>query len=177
MARRKRVVSATARAKASARMKGKQHPHKGHKISASTRARIARALKGKHPRHKGHRLSATTRAKISARLKGHHHKGHRLSAATRAKIAARLKGRHRTAVGSRHPTTMHPRAAASAAAAAHRTRRGRRYGAFRPSTHFGLRKHHAHNTRFGLIKHHRATHFGRHHIRMSKPIRIRRRRR
>lgn len=62
-------------------------------MSAATKAKISRALKGrKHP-HKGHRLSAAARAKISAALRGKHHKGHKESAATRAKISAALRRR------------------------------------------------------------------------------------
>jgi hypothetical protein len=67
-------MSAAARAKLSREMKGRRHPHKGHRMSAATREKISRALKGKH--HKKRR---------------HHHKGHKESAATRAKIAAKLR--------------------------------------------------------------------------------------
>ncbi|MEV8324511.1 NUMOD3 domain-containing DNA-binding protein [Kitasatospora sp. NPDC056731] len=88
----RRHLSVQARAKLSARMRGKKHPHKGHRLSAAARAKISARLRGRHP--KGHRLSAIARAKISAKLRGRHHPGHRLSATTRAKIAARLKGRH-----------------------------------------------------------------------------------
>lgn len=42
----KRHLSAAARARISARMKGRPHPHKGHPISSATRAKISAALRG-----------------------------------------------------------------------------------------------------------------------------------
>lgn len=65
-----------------------------HKLSAATRAKISAALRGRPHPHKGHPLSLATRAKISAALKAKPHVGHPLSAATKAKISAALKARH-----------------------------------------------------------------------------------
>lgn len=150
--RRKRVVSAAARAKQAARMKGKKHPHKGH------------------------RLSAATRAKISARLKGQKRKGHAVSSAARAKVTARLKGRHHPA--SHKPGTItHPRHAAHRTSAAHRRSGGKKLHVTRTFTHLGLRRKHVKNTRFGLRHHRATTHFGRHHIKRARLTPIRRRRR
>lgn len=95
--RKKRHMSAVARKRESQRMKGKKHPHKGHRLSAETRAKISKALKGRH--HKGHRMSAAARAALSRKMRGRH-----LSAATRAKISARLKGKkHHHRPKKKHP--------------------------------------------------------------------------
>jgi hypothetical protein len=108
------AVSAATRAKISAALRGKKHPHKGHAITAQTRAKIAAAERGKRHPHKGHAVTAATRAKISAALKARHRKAppthvaakkragtvvgttarsarsHALSTADRAKARARL---------------------------------------------------------------------------------------
>jgi hypothetical protein len=68
------AVSAATRAKISAALRGKKHPHKGHAITAQTRAKIAAAERGKKHPHKGHAETAATRAKISAALKARHRK-------------------------------------------------------------------------------------------------------
>lgn len=72
--RRRRPVSAATRARISAALRGKKHPHRGVRPSAATRARESAAHKGKRHPHRGHRMSAATRAKISRALKGRHHK-------------------------------------------------------------------------------------------------------
>jgi hypothetical protein len=45
---------------------------KGHPESTATRAKISAKLKGKAHPHKGHAQSAAARAKISAKIKGSH---------------------------------------------------------------------------------------------------------
>lgn len=72
--RRRKPMSLATRKKISAALRGKRHPHRGHRPSAATRARESAAHKGKRHPHKGHRLSAATRAKISRALRGRHHK-------------------------------------------------------------------------------------------------------
>lgn len=72
--RRRRTVSPATRAKISAALRGKKHPHRGVRPSAAARAHESAAHRGKHHHHKGHRMSAATRAKISRALKGRHHK-------------------------------------------------------------------------------------------------------
>ena len=76
------------------------------KLSAATRAKISATLRGRRHPHKGHPLSLATRAKISAALKAKPHVGHPLSAATKAKISASLKARHVA-----RPVTAAPRSA------------------------------------------------------------------
>lgn len=102
VARRGHPMTAATRAKISAALRGKHHPHKGHAISSATRAKISAALKGKPHPHKGHAVSASTRAKISAALRGKHHphRGHPMTSATRAKISAALRARHPHAAGA-----------------------------------------------------------------------------
>ncbi len=71
-------------------VKPKVGHRRGYHLSAATRAKISAALRGKHHPHKGHPMSAATRAKISAALKGHP-----VSASTRAKISRALTGKTR----------------------------------------------------------------------------------
>jgi hypothetical protein len=74
----KRHLSPETRAKISAAMRGKHHPHRGHAMSAATRAKISQALhnrlKGRPHPHKGHHLSNQARAKISKAEKGKPHR-------------------------------------------------------------------------------------------------------
>lgn len=66
-----RTISAAGRAHISAALKGKAHPHKGHKLSAIQIAAMAKGRIGKH-----HIVSAATKAKESAAHLGKHHKKH-----------------------------------------------------------------------------------------------------
>jgi hypothetical protein len=46
--------SSATKAKISAALHGKHHPHKGHALTAATRLKIAAAERGKHHPHRGH---------------------------------------------------------------------------------------------------------------------------
>lgn len=98
-----RHLTAEAKAKIAAALKGRKHPHPGHPLSASARAKISAAEKGKHK--SGHPMSPAARAKLAAKLAGkkHPHKGHTVSAVTRAKLSAALTGKkHPGRAGTHH---------------------------------------------------------------------------
>lgn len=166
----------------------RKHPHRGHKMSAAAKRKLSARLKGRRysgRRHKGRRLTSAQRARLSARLRGRHHKGHKMTAAERARLSARMKGRkhpHRGAKGAKgahHRTAAHSHALRGAAhhRTAHRTagprghrlvhhRRGRIY----PS-HF-RRGHSRVHSRFNHRKHPKALRApyvaGRRHVRAWK---------
>lgn len=84
VARRGHPMTAATRAKISAALKGKKHPHKGHAVSAQTKAKISAALTGKPHPHAGHPMTAATRAKLSAAAKARATSAARTAAKARA---------------------------------------------------------------------------------------------
>lgn len=69
--RRGKHLSAATKKKISRSLKGKRHPHKGHKQSKATRAKISKALKGKKHPHKGHPIGQKQMAAMQAGLRAY----------------------------------------------------------------------------------------------------------
>jgi hypothetical protein len=145
-------MSAAARAKLSARMKGhgwggKRHVggHKGHKMSAKARENISKALKGKKHSHKGHSPSADTRAKIAAALRAHY-----------AATASRGTARRRAVAGGRRSVSttslknLRRRQLTGPPSHAPVLKRGQRTHKFHSGTH-RLIMSHKYRSRKGLI--------------------------
>lgn len=147
-------MSASAKAKLSASLRGKKHPHKGHPMSAAARAKLSAERRGKPHPHKGHRLSAATRAKISRALKGrpHPHRGaghsaHRTSTGTRrgtSKLKPSTKKSRTSGSGQRHASHH----AAIKSAVLHLNHRSRAR-----DQHLNFRRRH-HSQRLGRRRHH-----------------------
>lgn len=146
--RTKRHLSAAARAKESARMRGKKHAHRGsHK---PRRKGLKRHLKHKVHRRKG--LKRHLKHPIHRR-KGLHHKGsHKkrkpMSAAARAKLSARMKAHP-------HHMTAAQKAAQSARMKAHPHHETAAQKAAQSQRQKG--QHHASSSRHGAaVRHHAA---------------------
>lgn len=137
-------LSAEARAKISAALKGKKH--KGHALSSSARAKISAALKGKKHPHKGHAESATTRAKIAEALRAHY-----------ASQTSRGTHKSRATAGGRHPSAkslanLRPRTPSPNVNHAPKLSRAHHTHKFRSGTH-RLISSHTYRNRKGLIHH------------------------
>jgi hypothetical protein len=122
MARRGHPMTAATRAKVSAALRGKSHPHKGHAVSTAAKAKISAALKGKPHPHKGHPMTAATRAKIAASLRARPHKAAAHVSKRRPRVAgARRAVVHRPVVHrpvGHHPATARATTTSRAAARA-----------------------------------------------------------
>ena len=106
MAAKRKPMSAATKAKLSKALKGKKHPHKGHKMSAAARAKLSKEMKGKHRHHKGHKESAATRAKIAAKLRARYAARHK---ARLARLAAAKATRAAARAAKRQWRLQHPR--------------------------------------------------------------------